>query len=252
MNEERIMSRYWDDFSVYSQPETSELKKNARESKKRAEEKGRILHPISVKTRAIVKTWWGKAWCENLERYADYANRIERGKRYVRTGTVIDLNIESGKVLAKVQGSRKTPYNVSIRISPLSEEKCQSIMRRCGRKLENLQALLRGDFPADMQELFRGKDGLFPNPREISLDCSCPDRAIMCKHIAAVLYGVGVRLDENSVLFFTLRGIDVERFVDTTLGNRVEQMLVGFEDVRKKSRRIIEEDALKDLFGDLL
>lgn len=246
------MSRYWDDFSIYSQPETSKLKKNASESKKKATKKGKVLNPIVVTTRAIVKKWWGKAWCENLERYADYENRIDRGKRYVRTGTVIDLKIENGKVLAKVQGSRKTPYNVSVRISPLSEEKCQSIMQRCGRKLENLESLLEGDFPMDMQELFKEKDGLFPTPREISFDCSCPDWAIMCKHVAAVLYGVGVRLDENPALFFALRGIDMDRFIDTTLGNKVEQMIANSQNIEKRSNRIIGDHVLKDIFGDLM
>ena len=161
---------------------------------------------------------------------------------------MIDLKIQKGKILARVQGTRKTPYKVEIRISPLSEERCQDILERCGRKLENLEALTEGNFPDDMKELFRGKGGLFPEPREISFNCSCPDWALMCKHVAAALYGVGARLDENPLLFFELRGIDVGRFIDVALENRVEAMLANAD---KKSGRIMEDTDLGKLFGVL-
>ena len=156
------MSRYWGDFPQYSQPNAAELKKKSAASKKKEKAKGKVLKPVIINGRAIVSKWWGKAWCDNLEKYADYESRLDRGKRYVRTGAVIDLQIQKGKILARVQGTRKTPYKVEIRISPLSEEKCQAIIERCGRKLENLEALLAGDFPEEMQELFQSKDGLFP------------------------------------------------------------------------------------------
>ena len=99
-----------------------------------------------------------------------------------------------------------------------------------------------------MQELFQGKDGLFPTPKEISFSCSCPDWALMCKHVAAVLYGVGVRLDEQPLLFFELRGIDAGRFIDVTLANRVEQMLANAD---CKSPRIISDADAGALFGVL-
>lgn len=246
------MSKYWDDLNYYTQPGSSQLKKNAAASKKKASKKGKILNPIIVQGRVIAKHWWGKAWCENLERYADYGNRIDRGKRYVRTGTVIDLNMEKGKITAKVQGSRKIPYKVEIRISPLSEEKCQKIMTKCNKKLGNIEALLTGNFPKEMQELFKEKDGLFPSPKEIGFHCSCPDWALMCKHVAAALYGVGVRLDEEPMLFFTLRGIDMESFIDVALENKVEQMLVNSECIDNKNSRILDEVSQKELFGDLI
>ena len=159
---------------------------------------------------------------------------------------MLDLKIQKGKVLARVQGTRKTPYKIEIRISPLSEEKCQHIIEKCGRKLENLESLLAGNFPEEMQELFQGKDGLFPAPNEISFNCSCPDWALMCKHVAAALYGVGVRLDENPLLFFELRGIDVDRFIDVTLANKVEAMLAN---EGRPSERIIPEEDVSRLFG---
>ena len=239
------MSKYWD-TGFYSQPTAAELKKNCAASRKREEKKGKSLEPVKVTGRQIVKSWWGKAWCENLERYADYESRMERGKRYIRTGAVLDLKIQKGKVLARVQGTRKTPYKIEIRISPLSEEKCQHIIEKCGRKLENLESLLAGNFPEEMQELFQGKDGLFPAPNEISFNCSCPDWALMCKHVAAALYGVGVRLDENPLLFFELRGIDVDRFIDVTLANKVEAMLAN---EGRPSERIIPEEDVSRLFG---
>ena len=242
------MSRYWSEYPRYEQPDAGELKRKSAASKKKAQAKGKILEPVTIKGRNIVSTWWGKVWCDNLEQYADYESRLGRGKRYVRNGSVIDLKIQKGKVLARVQGTRKTPYKVEIRISPLSEERCQDILERCGRKLENLEALTGGNFPDDMKELFRGKGGLFPEPREISFNCSCPDWALMCKHVAAALYGVGARLDEDPLLFFELRGIDVGRFIDVALENRVEAMLSNAD---KKSGRIMEDTDLGKLFGVL-
>lgn len=241
------MSKYWN-TAYYSQPQAGEIRRKSAASRKKEEKKGNILEPITVQGRTITKNWWGKAWCENLEQYADYESRLDRGKRYVRTGAVIDLKIQKGKVTARVQGTRKTPYKVEIRISPLSEEKCQNIIQRCGKKLENVEKLMTGNFPEEMQELFQGKDGLFPSPREISFSCSCPDWALMCKHVAAALYGVGVRLDEQPLLFFELRGIDVGRFIDVTLASKVEEMLAN---VGMPSARIMDEDDAKGLFGVL-
>ena len=242
------MSRnYWSDFPQYSQPDVSELRKKSEATKKKEREKGKVLEPVVIKGRSITNNWWGNAWCENLERYADYESRLGRGKRYVRTGSVVDLKIKKGKILARVQGTRKTPYKVEIRISPLSEEKCQAIIKRCGRKLDNLEKLLTGDFPEQMSELFQGKDGLFPAPREISFSCSCPDWALMCKHVAAALYGVGARLDENQLLFFELRGIDVGHFIDVTLANKVEAMLANAGNVSSR----MMDDSAERLFGVL-
>lgn len=242
------MSRYWDDTPQYNQPNSSDLKKKAAASRKKEKTKGKVLEPVIINGRKIVNKWWGRAWCDNLERYADYSSRLDRGKRYVRTGTVIDLKIQKGKILARVQGRRKAPYKVEIRISPLSEEKCQSIIGKCSRKLENLESLLAGDFPEEMQELFQSKDGLFPSPQEISFMCSCPDWALLCKHVAATLYGVGARLDENPLLFFELRGIEVEKLIDVTLANRIETMLANAD---HPSSRIMDENEAAGKFGVL-
>ena len=239
------MSRYWED-GCYSQPTTSELKRKSEASRVSAEKKGKRLEPVVIQGRNIAKSWWGRAWCDNLERYADYESRLDRGKRYVKTGAVIDLSITKGRIQAKVQGSRKTPYKVEIRISPLSEERCQEILQKCGKRVETLEKLLAGDFPEELKELFTQRGGLFPSSREISFSCSCPDWALMCKHVAAVLYGIGARLDENPSLFFELRGIEMGRFIDVAIASRVERML---KNAGQTSGRTIDERDIRGLFG---
>ncbi|MCM1412408.1 MAG: hypothetical protein NC305_17965, partial [Lachnospiraceae bacterium] len=182
------MSQYWE-TAVYEQPSEDKIRKNAADTVKKEKKKGKELSPVIIVGRTIAKEWWGKAWCENLERYADYESRLDRGKRYVRTGAVVDLQIQKGKINARVQGRRKTPYKVEIRISPLSEERCQKMIALCGNKIQNLEALMAGDFPEELREAFLQQGGLFPEPKEIGFACSCPDWALMCKHVAAVLYG---------------------------------------------------------------
>ena len=239
------MSRYWDGGN-YSQPTASELKRKSEASRVSAEKKGECLQPVVIQGRSIARSWWGKAWCGNLERYADYESRLGRGKRYVRTGAVIDLNIAKGIIQARVQGSRTTPYKVEVRISPLPEERCQEIIQKCEKRVENLEKLLAGDFPEELKDLFTQRGGLFPSSKEISFSCSCPDWASMCKHVAAVLYGIGARLDENPSLFFELRGIEMERFIDAAIANRVELML---ENAGQTSERVIDDGAVYGLFG---
>lgn len=164
----------------------------------------------------------------------------------MRSGAVIDLKVQKGRIEARVQGTRKTPYKVEVRISPMTEEQCQKIIQKCGKKIENMEALIQGSIPEELKEIFTGADGLFPTPREISFSCSCPDWALMCKHVAAVMYGIGVRVDENPFFFFELRGIDVERFIDVTLENKVEAML---ENASRPSSRIITDEDAWQIFG---
>ena len=237
---------YYDSEKLYEQPSETMLQHNSAATVDKAKAKGKLYEPVIVTGRKIAKSWWGQAWCQNLERYADYESRLDRGRRYLRTGTVVDLKINQGIVKAKVQGRRKTPYNVEVKISPVSEEKCQMIMRKCESRIDNLDALLKGEFPEELKEAFLGPDGLFPTPKEISFSCSCPDWALMCKHVSAVLYGIAVRFDENPLLFFTLRGIEVEHFVDVTLENSIESML---KNVNRPSDRIIAGSDWERLFS---
>ena len=164
------MARYWEEMN-YPQPTEEELQENARNTRKKAAAKGQTLHPIVIKSRQIANSWWGKAWCQNLERYADFDTRLPRGRRYVRTGAVIDLQIKKGKIQARVQGTRKTPYKVEIRISPLSERRIEEITGKCETRVETLDQLVNGDFPKELKDVFLEDGGLFPEPREISFSC---------------------------------------------------------------------------------
>ena len=167
--------------------------------------KGQSVSPVIIEGRAIVKTFWGRAWCENLERYSDFANRLPRGRTYVRNGSVIDLQIAPGEIKALVSGSEI--YKVAVKVSPVSKARWQSICTDCAGAVDSLIELLQGRFSKGvMERVCRQKSGLFPSPDEIKLSCSCPDGADMCKHVAAALYGVGARFDEKPRLLFTLRG----------------------------------------------
>ncbi len=183
----------------------------------------------------------------NLERYADYAYRIERGRSYVRHGCVLDLRIEVGLVEALVQGTVSQPYSVSVEIQRISKDRWKAITRDCQGKLESLQELLEGKFPRALGEIFMAKGkGLFPSPREINFSCSCPDRASMCKHVAATLYGIGARLDENPSLFFELRGADIDELVSHVVTNKARQLLTK---AKKKSGRVMDDSNLSEVFG---
>src|SRR5947207_2287362 len=168
---------------------------------------GDSIAPVIIEGRTIAKSFWGKSWCANLERYSDYANRLPRGRTYVRNGSVIDLQIKKGEVLASVSGS--SLYDIKIAIAPVKAARWKSICRDCAGSIDSLVELLQGRLAKGvMDRVCREGDGLFPSPKEIELSCSCPDWADMCKHVAAALYGVGARLDEKPQLLFALRGVD--------------------------------------------
>src|SRR5512138_901063 len=168
----------------------------ARELAKLAKKNGHAASPVAIEGRKIASTFWGKAWCDNLEAYSDFSNRLPRGRTYVRNGSVVDLQITPGKVTARVSGS--SLYKIEIKIQPLLPKIWKSIQKECAGKIDSLIELLQGKLSsAVMQVVTRQNGGLFPTPKEINLDCSCPDWADLCKHVAASLYGVGARLDSN-------------------------------------------------------
>ena len=176
-------------------------------AQKLAKKEKRTLAPIQLDGRKIAHTFWGKAWCDNLESYSDYENRLPRGRSYVRNGSVIDLQIERGVVKALVSGS--SMYHITINIDTLPTKTWKKIKHDCASSIDSLIDLLQGRFDKGvMQRLTEHDGGLFPKPEEIKLKCSCPDWATMCKHVAATLYGVGSRLDASPELLFTLRDVD--------------------------------------------
>jgi len=209
--------------------------------------KNPYISPVILKGNKIATTWWGIAWNNNLERYADYSNRIARGRSYVRSGAVLDLKIDTGTVTALVQGSRKTPYKVAITIAALDKKRWDGIVQASSNKIENIEALASGKFPAEMAELFTGLgSGLFPSPKEISFSCSCPDWADMCKHVAAVLYGIGARFDEDPILLFKLRDIDFAILLKKSVDQKMQSLLKNAD---KKSSRVMEDVDTMKLFG---
>lgn len=228
----------------YGTISVGELREKAERSLKEAKEKGRRLTPVHV-GRVICKSWWGRAWCRNMETYLDHANRLPRGRSYIRNGAVIDLSIREGKAEALVQGSEWKPYKVTIFVDPLPEKQMERMAAICREELSGMEELIAGHFPKSLESLLTEKGGLFPRPGEIDFYCTCPDSARMCKHVAAAMYGIGARLDENPFYFFILRGIDVERLVKKTLDSRVESML-AHKDV--KNDRIMDDKEVEGLF----
>lgn len=190
----------------------AERRRQAQKAAKKLAGKGRVLSPVQIDGRAIATTFWGQAWCKNLESYSDYANRLPRGRTYVRNGSVIDLQIAAGVITALVQGS--SLYTITIKIRPLEAKRWRTFKERSAGRVTSLLDLLQGRLSKEiLADLTAHDTGLFPAPGEIDLGCSCPDWADMCKHVAAVLYGVGARLDRDPALFFTLRGVDMQELV---------------------------------------
>lgn len=214
---------------------------------KQLKKKNPAIEPIIIEGSTIAKTWWGKSWNQNLERYADYSNRIGRGRSYVRHGAVLDLQIRPGKVESLVQGTRSKPYKVIITIKGINKKIWQNIKADCADKLDSLPELLAGKFPKALGEIFTAQgQGLFPSPEEIEFNCSCPDWAYMCKHVAATLYGIGARLDDSPSLFFELRKVNVDDLIQQTLTDQSYKLLKTAE---KTSNRMIAESDLSGMFG---
>src|SRR5271167_4934285 len=201
----RYNSRYDDRWPAYVP--VAERRRKAVLAMEKLRKKGHPVAPVKIEGRAIASTFWGKAWCDNLERYRDYANRIERGRTYVRNGSVVDLQIAPREVTAMVSGSEI--YKVKVSVGDVAKARWRTLCADCSGGIDSLVELLQGRFSKGvMERICRQDTGLFPRPSEIRFTCSCPDHASMCKHIAAVLYGVGARLDDEPELLFRLRAVD--------------------------------------------
>jgi uncharacterized Zn finger protein len=219
----------------------AERRRKAALAMEKLRKKGHPVAPVKIEGRAIVTTFWGKAWCDNLERYRDYENRIERGRTYVRNGSVVDLQIAPREVTAMVSGSEL--YQIKVSIGEVGTKLWASICKDCTGGINSLVELLQGRFSKGvMERICRQGDGLFPKPAEIRFSCSCPDHASMCKHVAAVLYGVGARLDARPELLFRLRAVD-----ENDLIARIETALPQAKQVNP--RKVLDTEDLSALFG---
>lgn len=196
---------YYGGFAPYVS--VAERRKRAARTLAQLRKKGHAPRPIEIEGRTIAKTFWGKAWCDHLESFADFANRLPRGRTYVRNGSVIDLQIAKGEVRALVSGSEI--YEASVRVVALPAARWARARKECSGRIGSVVELLAGKLSGGVMEVLCHREkGLFPSAREISMTCSCPDGVWLCKHVAAVLYGVGARLDHAPDLLFTLRGVD--------------------------------------------
>jgi len=203
---------------------------------------GQSLAPVVTQGRTITTTFWGKAWCENLERYSDYANRLPRGRTYVRNGSVIDLHIGAGHISAQVMGSDL--YRIEVSVTELPPTRWRALGKDCTGSIDSLVELLQGRFSKHvMQRICAPGTGLFPSPKEVKFTCSCPDWAAMCKHVAAVLYGVGVRLDTQPELLFTLRKVDATDLVERA-GDGLPLPSKGLA-----AGRVLDDSKLSEMFG---
>ena len=206
---------------------------------KDAARQGRAMAPVVVAGRKIATTFWGKAWCDNLERYRDFAYRLERGRSYLRSGSVIDLKISAGKVVATVAGS--SLYSIEITIDEIKHDAWHAIQRDCAGGVGSRLDLLSGRLSEPvMTRLCADQKGMFPAPASIRFTCSCPDYAAMCKHVAAVMYGIGARLDQTPELLFTLRRVSL----DELLASAVSAL-----PATPSATRVLADHGLAALFG---
>src|SRR6185369_7526113 len=227
-------------WSFTRKPRVQDRRLKAAREARRLAKGGSALAPVAIDGRAIARSFWGKAWCDNLESYRDFENRLPRGRTYVRSGAVLDLKVASGKITALVSGTEI--YRVSIAIQPLVPEHWGRIKTQCAGNVGSIIELLEGRLSERvMQVITHRGDGLFPKPVEIKMECSCPDWATMCKHVAAVMYGVGARLDQQPELLFTLRNVDHAELIAQAADLAVNR--------KPASRKVLADDVLGDVFG---
>jgi len=227
-------------WSYTRKPSVHERRQKAAREARRFAKNGKALSPVAIEGRTIARSFWGKAWCDNLESYRDFENRLPRGRSYVRNGSVLDLQVASGKITALVSGSDL--YQVAISIKPVVAGHWGRIKTQCAGNVGSIIELLEGKLSERvMQVITHRDDGLFPKPAEIQMECSCPDWATMCKHVAAVMYGVGARLDQQPELLFTLRNVDHAELIAAAPDLAVTRRGAG--------RKVLADDALAEVFG---
>ena len=218
----------------------AERRLDARKAAKALEKKGQKLNPVRIDGQTIARSFWGKAWCKNLESYSDYANRLPRGRAYVRNGSVVDFVLVPGEVRGLVVGSDL--YRVTIKLQPVPKAEWKALKTDCAGRVSSLIDLLQGKLSAQVMEIItRRETGLFPRPAEIRFTCSCPDWAGMCKHVAATLYAVGSRLDESPELLFVLRGVDHLELVTEATESVTTRVVASTEDSATLAPENLEE-----------
>ena len=230
---------WYRDFQPYV-PVAERRARGAREAAKRMA-KGQTTEPVLITGRVIARTFWGAAWCEHLEGYSDFANRLPRGRTYAKNGSIVHLAVEKGRASALVQGTDL--YEVSVTVVPLPKARWQKIVRACAGRIDSAVELLQGKLSAAVMNVVTDRAaGLFPAPGEIEMTCSCPDRAEMCKHLAATLYGLGARLDDRPELLFVLRAVNHADLIGTIAAPAAAR-------ARRPRAKGLADDELASVFG---
>ncbi len=190
---------YWNDYGYFK-------------PKPRIQKKGGIKS--QSKRGSFGDTWWGKRWIAVLESF-NLGGRLTRGRSYARNGSVLSIDIASGAVKAKVQGSSPTPYKVSIQLKALLDKDWRKLAESLSTQAIFAAKLLAGEMPQEIEEAFKAEGfTLFPDKaRDLETDCSCPDWSNPCKHIAAVYYLLGEEFDRDPFLLFKLRGMERDKFI---------------------------------------
>jgi uncharacterized Zn finger protein len=172
---------------------------------------------------AFAEHWWAQRWLQALERITD-AGRLRRGQSYARKGQVLSIDEKAGAIAARVQGSRATPYKITIRLEPFNDAQWQAVIDALAERAIFSAQLLAGEMPQEIEEAFSAAGvSLFPDRKsELVTDCSCPDYANPCKHVAATHYILGEQFDEDPFLLFRLRGRSQEQITAALRARRTE------------------------------
>jgi uncharacterized Zn finger protein len=236
------MSKYYDGWRPYVS--VAQRRANALREMNKLRKKGAVIEPVQIEGRTIARSFWGKGWCTHLESFGDYSNRLPRGRTHARNGSVCHLHIAKGQVEAIVSGSEL--YDIQVTITPLKKARWEKLKKQCTGKIGSLIELLQGKLSDEIMGIVTDrKEGMFPQPGEISYQCNCPDWAGMCKHIAAVIYGIGARLDTKPELLFQLRGIDHQELITADAATGA---ITGSGSKRSRRRSLAGKE-LRNVFG---
>ncbi len=244
------MARYSRYSSFYSYESVSEKKSKAKKTIAQLRKRNPDIAPVEISGRTIAVSWWGKAWNNNIEAYADFRNRLARGKSYLTHGCVVDLQITEGIIIAKVIGSGRNLYNCRITIDPMNKSNWRNIKKLVSGKISSLTELMAGKFPQELDAALSAKaNGLFPAPKEFHPHCDCPDSAKFCKHLAAVIYGIGNRLDSRPELLFSLRGVDSKELIAEVVTEHKDNLIAKAAKVKSRRKMNLNDKKLAKLFG---
>src|SRR5512136_1579061 len=211
----------------------------------------RPANGIKAQGKKFGQTWWSGKWLAALDRLVDTA-RLSRGRSYARSGQVLNIDIQPGRVESRVQGSRPQPYRVKIEIKPLSEKDWNRVADEMAQQAIFAAKLLAGEMPQNIEEAFAAaKVSLFPaSSGDLKTACSCPDWSNPCKHIAAVYYLLGEQFDGDPFLLFRLRGKTKDEIMSMLRTRRAQVALAEEEPASAAAEPSAPEESIEPLESD--